>query len=102
MGTTTTKPLGVLVAEDVLERLKANKLFLTRFGYIDRRFDYLRNDFLPRPPATEDAQQCIDQVEHACQVCAIGACMLSFVRLRDKSTVGQLYDETPDEMIDKM
>jgi hypothetical protein len=78
----------VAVMEDILVRLAARKLHLKRGSYMarsDRKFATSKR--AEREIAPEDQlQECVDDIEKACDVCLMGAVLLSYIRLYNKVT----------------
>lgn len=83
------------VAQDVLDHLKL--LNVARGTYCEGKFpDGVRD-------SKEQAKKYIDVISKDCKVCAIGACFLSYVRLYNNVTLGQLvggYDTIKDDFFD--
>jgi hypothetical protein len=70
----------VAIAKDVLKQLKALNVV---------KGTYLRNYGL-QLPRNDQAKQHINQISRGCEVCALGACFLSHIRLFNEVDVGTL------------
>jgi hypothetical protein len=79
---TTTEDPRVAIAKDVLKQLPA--LNPSKGTYV-----YKPNGNKNLHP-NDQAQQHIDQISEDCQVCALGACFLSYIRLFNKITVDEI------------
>src|SRR5579862_3956479 len=78
---------AVLVAKDVLKRL--------RYLNVSTNI-YLKGVLEKALPKNEDLKEHVAEVQKKCQVCALGACLLSKARLYDKvplSSIGSLEGE---------
>lgn len=71
--TNDPKTKAVLVAKDVLEQLDALTFEAGRYFYVD--------DVTLIENITDDLQDCVDEVQKHCKVCARGALVLSKARL---------------------
>lgn len=91
-----TKPeKAVAVAKDVLKNLKIIRatcgVYLHRTGIIPHQISY-----------DASAQEYIDTITKKCQVCGIGACFLSYIRLANKATVHDVLYASRSGMIRRM
>lgn len=77
----TKRQKVVLVAKDVLKHLKCLKI---------KKGIYLAGKIPSNFPKTGNAQKYIDKIQEKCQVCALGACFISNIRLFNKVNIEDL------------
>src|SRR5580704_5386593 len=78
----------VAIARDVIEHLNLMQVM--------RHNTYLKG-FVPNLPKTGEAQKHINKIQKHCQVCALGACFLSYVRLNDDTDIKEFcYPDLTD------
>ena len=87
---------AVAVAKDVLKHLK-NIRAISGNSYI-----YLAEPLPLRIAEHTSGQKHIDAITSRCEVCGIGACFLSYIRLFNNATVRQVIRAYSASMIDKM
>lgn len=75
----------VAIARDVLEQIKLQKFIIERGN-----FAIVRNGIYPDPEVF-DKKYLRSKEVIACDVCAIGACIISGIRLFNKVTFGEKY-----------
>ena len=86
METELTKNNAVVaIAQDVLERLSLHELHVAENYYLRRIYDVL----VGTNPSI-DARELLTRIEDKCTVCALGACLLSYIRLYDDVKVNDL------------
>jgi len=73
---------AIAIAKDVLAHLGMLK---------PQQGTFLSGTVTQRPGLTGDTQlqELLDEVQEGCRVCALGACLLSYVRLHDHVTLGE-------------
>jgi hypothetical protein len=89
---------AVAVAIDVLKRLHYGKLNV-KFGH----YFLWKDDFRFSTHCKTDLQSIVDKVEKKCEVCLLGACLLSKARLYDEVTFGDIqHGSGSSEIKDKL
>ena len=74
----------VLIAKDVLAQVKAEK-------FIPRRGNYIKNLTIKGgQPSGGSVQKHFDEI--TCSCCALGACLLSATKFKNKLEFGDIYD----------
>ena len=81
---------AIAICQDVLEHLQE-----TRIGH----GGYLYGSGLEIPPDARDLQEVLPELQEKCQVCLLGACLLSKIRLYDQAPLGLLDRVGMREMV---
>jgi hypothetical protein len=88
------RKLAVAIAKDVLKHLKLFKPTQGTYVYFSgEEKEEMRG---------MQAQDHIDQLQKKCVVCALGACFLSYIRLENQVTVGDVYSGNYSVMMEKL
>jgi hypothetical protein len=85
-----SKKKALAIAKDVLAQLKSKKIkFKIDTGYVHGTVE------LARSPVSMDKplQEQIDAIQPECEVCALGGCFLSYIRLYNHVPTEDLLDE---------
>jgi hypothetical protein len=80
--------MRVNVAKDVLSRINTIQVKSGEYIFSPQL------SYLPLETINDNAQKYVDKIQSDCQVCALGACVLSYVRLYNKVTIKEMgYDD---------
>lgn len=87
------REMRLAVAKDVLKRLRRKKLnVFSGNGYIvPKNTSYFEIDNLKSSCQHDNSQEHLDKIESSCEVCALGACMLSHIRLFNKVVIEDTF-----------
>lgn len=95
---------AVAIAKDVLKQIKAKKIKTTAFDYVVSGYE----DCWAENTYEGNAQKHINEITSTCHVCALGACMLSYIRkfdgvdMSDITRLGEEINIDRDYIVSKL
>ena len=96
---TSKEDVRVQVAKDVLKQLASGKFETTHSDYLNIILD---DNFTNDIGDNDSLQKVVKNPNTTCEVCALGACIVSYANLKNKVLVKEGYDARDSKTLDKV